>query len=249
MLKAIIFDVDGTIAETEEYHRVSFNQLFAEEGLDWHWSEDDYRGLLRITGGKERMRHYISERSDLDLNEFPEDRLLAMHKRKSTLYRVGLENNPPQARPGIKRLVDNAIENGIILALATTTGRSNADALLLDLFSPAIFEKFSVRICGEDVDVKKPDPEVYLKALAGVGVKPEEAIALEDSSAGLKSARNAGMQCVVTPAQYTSHHTFDGALAVVSHLGERLDPYQHIMGEGRGDNFVTCDTIAKWMAS
>ncbi|MEE9374967.1 MAG: HAD-IA family hydrolase [Rhizobiaceae bacterium] len=247
MLKAILFDVDGTLAETEEYHRNSFNDLFAEEGFDWVWSEDEYRQLLRVTGGKERMRHYIKGRIDLDINEFPEERLLSMHKRKSTLYRKGLENNPPQARPGVKRLVDNAIENGIILALATTTGRSNADALMLDLFPPSIFEKFETRICGEDVDLKKPDPEVYLKALQGVGVKPEEAIAFEDSSAGLKAAHAAGIRCVVTPAQYTNHHSFSGALAVLSHLGERLEPYSHIAGQGKGSNFVSCAELNNWM--
>ena len=248
MLKAVIFDVDGTLAETEEHHRISFNQLFKELELNWVWSEEDYRSLLRVTGGKERMRHYILERSDLDINDFDEERLLEMHKRKSVLYRQGIEQHPPQARPGVKRLVNDAIDHGIKLALATTTGRSNADALLLDLFPPSVFEKFTIRICGEDVKTKKPDPEAYLKALDGLGVKPSEAIAVEDSSAGLKAAKDAGLSCIVTPAQYTGHHDFTGGLAVISQLGERLDPFVHISGEGAGDNFVTCEVIDRWMA-
>lgn len=246
MLKALIFDVDGTLAETEELHRLAFNQMFENEGLPWHWSRDDYRDLLRVTGGKERIRHYAGKIHPAV--RFNDAEIIRMHNDKSCIYQERMSSSPPAARPGVVRLIDEAHSQGIKLALATTTSRKNADDLLDILLPAATAMAFTVRVCGEDVKAKKPDPQVYSLALKSLGVDAAEAVAFEDSVAGLQSANAAGLRTIVTPALYTSHHNFSAAASLCSDLGEQGVPHKSLAGKAFNNGMVDCAGIADWLA-
>lgn len=200
-LRALIFDVDGTLAETEEVHRKAFNQTFAEAGLDWHWSKEDYARLLRTTGGKERMRAFRAERDDPS----PSDSAIAeLHTRKTALYGKLLASGALQARPGVLELIAAAGAAGLKLAIATTTNRSNVDALCMALWDLPAHQIFPVIAAGDEVQAKKPAPDIYTLALERLGLTPAEALAFEDSANGLLSAKAAGLRVVAFPSAYTS---------------------------------------------
>ena len=210
-LQAIIFDVDGTIAETEELHRIAFNQAFAEAGHDWNWSEDTYRVLLKVTGGRERIRAFLdSIRADASAVDVE-----ALHKRKNVIYAAQVEAGAAALRPGVARLIDEARAGGVRLAIATTTSRSNLSALLAASLSGI---QFDAMVAGEDVRAKKPDPEVYRRTLAQLGLPAGACVAIEDSRNGLDAARACGIATLVTPSVYTRRERFDGAAMVRASL-------------------------------
>ena len=210
-LRAIIFDVDGTLAETEELHRRAFNETFAARGLDWHWDRDRYRELLQVTGGKERMAHDLAQRGlaagDHDIP--------ALHRAKTDRYTDLMARGEIALRPGIADLIRSGREAGVRLAIATTTSRPNIDALVRATLGREAGDLFDAIAAGDEVRAKKPAPDVYLLALDRLGIPPEEAVALEDSVNGLMSARGAGLRCVVSPATYTAGDPFPGDCALV----------------------------------
>ena len=195
-LRALLFDVDGTLAETEEGHRAAFNAVFAEAGLPWVWEQPHYRELLRVTGGKERMLHH-ARRFDPARLPVVEAQLEALHKAKNARFGQWMQAEGGVLRPGVRRLIGEAQAAGLRLAVVTTTSRANLDALLAAAFPASPFE---VVVCGEDVSAKKPDPEAYVRALARLGLAPGEALAFEDTRNGLLAAKGAGLRCVVTPS-------------------------------------------------
>lgn len=203
-LAAIIFDVDGTLAETEELHRRAFNETFADHGLDWHWNRARYRELLAVTGGKERIAHDLALRGiAADGHDIP-----ALHRAKTDRYTALMAGGEIALRPGIADLIDSARGAGIRLAIATTTSRPNIDALIRATLGCDTDELFDAVAAGDEVAAKKPAPDVYLLALDRLGVPPGRAVALEDSLNGLASARAAGLRCVVSPATYTQGDAF-----------------------------------------
>ena len=202
-LRAIIFDVDGTLAETEELHRRAFNDTFAAHGLDWHWDQPRYRDLLQVTGGKERIAHDLAERGITDGHDIP-----ALHRAKTDRYTDLMAGGEIALRPGIADLIRSARAGGLRLAIATTTSRPNIDALIRVTLGCEAGELFDAIAAGDEVGAKKPAPDVYLLALERLGVPPGEAVALEDSLNGLMSARAAGLRCVVSPATYTAGDPF-----------------------------------------
>jgi HAD superfamily hydrolase (TIGR01509 family) len=217
-LEALIFDVDGTLAETEEAHRRAFNETFAQFGLPWHWSEDDYRRLLKTTGGKERMQAHA-----VAVGEAIGDRLVAeIHKAKTARYGEILAARQLELRPGIGELIGQAQAAGIRLAIATTTNRPNVDALIEATFSLPAAGIFEAIAAGDEVARKKPAPDVYLAALDKLGIGAENCLALEDSRNGLRSAAAAGIATVVSPSRYTAGEDFSGALRVVGEFSELL---------------------------
>ena len=219
MLKAIIFDVDGTLAETEELHRASFNKVFSQFGFVWNWNAETYEKLLTTTGGKERIARYAKE---INANVAP-DVILAMHKAKNEYYGKAIEEGSLSLRPGVHDVIQEAAQRDIKLGIATTTSKSNLDALLHYCFSETERLGFSAIICGEDVSRKKPDPEVYLKCLAQLGVRPQDALAIEDSAVGLAAAKAAQLRAIITPSAYTLNDNFTGALAVLPDLAGGLE--------------------------
>ena len=211
-LQALIFDVDGTLAETEELHREAFNQTFNEFDLAWHWNQERYHTLLKITGGKERM---LAHAASLGINDFDP---LPLHKRKTTLYNEMLAQGAISLRPGVEALIRKAKEKDLRLAIATTTSRKNVETLIRVTLGGDPHHWFEAICTGEDVAIKKPDPEVYQVALSRLALTARDAIAFEDTKNGVLAARGAGLDVIVTPSLYSAGEDFSGALAIIETL-------------------------------
>jgi beta-phosphoglucomutase-like phosphatase (HAD superfamily) len=231
-LEALIFDVDGTLADTEEAHRHAFNQAFEHHRIGWQWDRDTYRDLLKITGGKERLAAYLA-RQDLSAAEQRRLRELLplVHQEKTACYSRFVAAGGLTLRPGVARLCDEALAAGRRLAIASTTTAVNVDRLLQSAFGERGLDMFSVIVCGDQVRAKKPAPDIYRLALEHLGVQPDGAVAFEDSVNGLRSAHGAGVWTVVTPTPWTEGDDFSAAELLLPHLG---DPGQPLAGEPGG---------------
>ncbi len=236
MLSALLFDVDGTLADTErDGHRVAFNRAFAEAGLDWDWSEVLYGKLLAVTGGKERIRYYLDnfntgfQRPD-DLDSF----IAGLHQAKTRHYVQMLGEGLIPLRPGVRRLLLEAREAGMRLAVATTTTPENVSALLQNALAPDAMEWFEVIAAGDVVPAKKPAPDIYIYAMEKMGLTPAECIAFEDSYNGIRSSLGAGLKTIVAVNGYTRDEAFDGAAIVLDHWGEPDQPFNVISGDAGG---------------
>lgn len=220
MPRALIWDIDGTVAETEaEGHRVAFNIAFKEFGLPWRWDLAHYGRLLRVTGGYERLLHDLAQRREAPGSETERRRLAReLHRRKNALYaeRVALRGIP--FRPGVRQLMDRCLDEGLPQAIATTTARANVDALLGAEFGPHWAERFEAVVCAEEAPRKKPDPQVYQLALQRLRVALHEALAIEDSPNGLAAATGAGVPVLITRSTYFADADVEGALAVCDDL-------------------------------
>jgi HAD superfamily hydrolase (TIGR01509 family) len=223
MLNALIFDVDGTLADTESVHLEAFNHAFAQEGLDWHWDVPLYTRLLSVSGGKERMAQYWLEvdpgvtEVDAGARQHTIDRL---HEIKTAYYENAVNNGAVQLRPGVLALMDDARRQGLQLAIATTTSPVNIAALLRSAIGPDWRSHFLAIGDASNAPIKKPHPQVYLKVLADMGLQASQCVAFEDSANGLRAALAAGLDTVITPNSYTADHDFKGALRVVPDLGQ-----------------------------
>lgn len=217
-LEAIVFDVDGTLAETEEVHREAFNVTFRRWGLNWAWDRETYRILLRTTGGKERIAAWqaMPESGGPILST---DEIAQFHREKTEEYGRILDRGIA-LRPGIDALIGRARAQGLKLAIATTTNRPNVERLARAVWQVAAEDKFDVIAAGDEVAAKKPAPDVYLLALERLGLPAEKAVALEDSRNGVLSARAAGLGVVVSPSAYTAAEDFGGASLVVDEFDD-----------------------------
>jgi len=221
LLEALIFDVDGTLAETEELHRRAFNETFADMGLSWCWSREAYKYLLRTTGGKERIAaHMTAIGADPASIDIP-----GLHKAKTARYAALMAAGEITLRPGVQTLLDEARAAGKRLAVATTTSRPNVDALAQAIWGSSAEAMFDVIACGDEVPAKKPAPDIYALALGRLSLTPDRVLAFEDSRNGLLSARAAGLSVIVTPSAYTEDEDFGDALHVMPELGslEEID--------------------------
>ncbi len=267
MVRALIFDVDGTLAQTErDGHRVAFNLAFEGLGLDWHWDIDFYGQLLEIGGGKERLRHYIFTycsdlllyphryRHSLELvnvsvsnfqgSEF--DRfIVSVHRLKSQFYAQILKENQIPLRIGVKRLILEAREKGVRGAIASTASVENVKALLDSSFSQDMASWFEVIVAGDMVKKKKPAPDIYLLALEKLQLSPEECIVIEDTNQGLVAATNANLKTVVTVNDYSKNQDFELASLVLDHLGEKKSPFQVIKGNSLGYSYFNLEMAEK----
>ena len=226
-LKALIFDVDGTLAETErDGHRIAFNRAFSEADLNWYWSESLYGELLEISGGKERIRYYLQQYHP-DIKENLETLIPQLHQAKTTHYRDLLSSGEIKLRPGVKRLIEEAYQEGIRLAIATTSALPNALALLEKHLNPQWFE---VIAAGDIVPNKKPAPDIYNYVLEKMNLKPEECLVFEDSFHGLQAASQANLKTVITVHDYTKNQDFSLASLVLNHLGELHNNFTVIKG-------------------
>ncbi|HEU5337700.1 MAG TPA: HAD family hydrolase [Sulfuricaulis sp.] len=222
VLKALIFDVDGTLADTERNgHRAAFNQAFADAGLDWNWDVDLYGELLTVTGGKERIHYYVNRyRPDYEKPTDFDSLVARLHSAKTRLYTELLRHGVIPLRPGVRRLLEDAREAGIRLAIATTTTPANVSALLQHSLSPDAESWFEVIGAGDVVAAKKPAPDIYYHVLQRLELLPSQCMAFEDSENGLRSAQAAGLKTVITINDYTRAHDFRGAAIVLDHFGE-----------------------------
>ena len=220
MIQALIWDVDGTIAETErDGHLVAFNHAFEAMGLPWRWDDAEYGELLKIAGGRERLVYDLERRTDIP-PAGPEREALTseVHSRKNAAYAEIVAQGRIAARPGVLRLVDECSSAGVAMAVATTTSRANVAALFRSLWGPSWQQRFPVVVGAEDAPVKKPDPLVYMLALQRLGIPAAQAFALEDSPNGLHAALAAGLRCGVTRGMYFTGADFGGAAWVRDNL-------------------------------
>jgi HAD superfamily hydrolase (TIGR01509 family) len=217
-LDAVVFDVDGTIADTERHgHRVAFNLAFERLGLPYTWEEDEYGLLLATPGGEHRLRGYLVARG---VDEPDCSRLAAeLHRTKQEIFLDLMRQGAAPLRPGIEQLIDDLTGAGVKLGVATTAGRTWVGELLATLLGSRRAAAFEVVITGEDVTRRKPDPEVYLLALKGLGCPAGASVAVEDSAAGVAAARAAGLACLAFRNGYTAEHDFGLADLVVDSLG------------------------------
>lgn len=224
-MTAFIFDVDGTLAETErDGHRVAFNRAFADAGLNWYWSESLYGELLAISGGKERIRHYITHYlSQETLPRHQTEFIQQLHQAKSDHYRQLLRDGSIPLRPGVKRLLKEARDAGIRLAVATTSSLENTTALLETHLTPKAY--FELIAAGDVVANKKPAPDIYYYVLEKMQLPPETCLVFEDSQHGVTAATQAGLKTLVTLNHYTYHQNFSEAALVLNHLGEPNQPF------------------------
>ena len=218
-IQAIIFDVDGTLADTEDGHRRSFNKAFAENGLDWNWDAELYDKLLKVTGGKERIRYFVESflpgfSKPADYDSFVKH----LHAVKTRHYNAMLREGHIPLRPGIKKLIDDARQRGIRLAIATTTSAENVTTLLQQGLGPGGERIFEVIGCGDIVPHKKPAPDIYFWVLKKMGLPAADCIALEDSENGLRASLAAGIRTFIIPNHYTRNQNFTGAAAVLDDL-------------------------------
>ena len=234
MLRALIFDVDGTLADTESVHLAAFNHAFEQAGMDWHWSLAQYTQLLDISGGKERLLHHWRSLQP-DLKELAggavEATIQRLHDIKTAHYESAVNSGAVTLRPGVLALMSEARAQGLQLAIATTTSPVNIAALLRGAIGPDWRSHFLAVGDASNAPVKKPNPQVYLKVLADMALPAADCVAFEDSSNGLRAAMAAGLATVVTPNSFTAHHDFTGALRVVPDLGQvnvaRLREWHH----------------------
>ncbi|MBF0354388.1 MAG: HAD-IA family hydrolase [Alphaproteobacteria bacterium] len=211
-LQALIFDLDGTLADTEEAHRQAFNEAFLAFNLGWDWDPKLYKHLLTIAGGKERLFAYAPAPQQEILAGLHAETLAKLHAEKTKRYRAKVVDGEVGLRPGVAHLINEAKASGLKLGLASTTSRANVKELLNVFFRKG--NPFQAIVAGEDVKAKKPDPEVYLKTLAKLGVAPQAALAIEDSVPGLKAATAAGIRCLITPCPWTEGDNFSQAALV-----------------------------------
>lgn len=243
-LKAFLFDVDGTLADTErDGHRVAFNMAFADAGLNWDWDEKHYGHLLSVTGGKERMRFHATENDPAFLKQPNVDKIIArLHKRKNTHYKFLLENGAVNLRSGVVRLIDEARKEGLLLAIATTTSIENVECLVQSQLGNDALEWFSVIAAGDMVANKKPAPDVFLLAMKELNLGTDECIAFEDSYNGLLSATAAGLKSIVTVNDYTKEDDLSSAALLIDGLGEPNEPINVLRGE-MNEAYVTVQTV------
>ncbi|MDH5436710.1 MAG: HAD family hydrolase [Gammaproteobacteria bacterium] len=231
-LEALIFDVDGTLSETErDGHRVAFNMAFKTAGLDWNWDDALYGELLAVTGGKERILFYLDKYNTeferpADLDDF----IASLHASKTGYYVELLAKGGIPLRTGVKRLLEEARAEGLRLAIATTTTINNVHALLEHALSIESVDWFEVIGAGDMVGAKKPAPDIYNYVLDKMNLKPEQCMAFEDSANGIKSAGGASLPIIITVDSYTTQHDFTGARLILDQLGEPDQPFKVIGG-------------------
>jgi HAD superfamily hydrolase (TIGR01509 family) len=243
---ALLWDVDGTLAETErDGHRVAFNLAFEEAGLPWRWDVARYGELLRVAGGRERLLADLASQPAAPAVPAEREALAtAIHERKNHFYGSLAGDGRIRLRPGVEALMDDCRACDIPMGITTTTSRSNLDALLRVHLGPGWRGRFAAVVNGEDVARKKPDPEVYDKAVRDIGVAPGDAVAIEDSPDGVAAARGAGVPVLVARSAYFAAERFDGLLAVGPCLGTTAG-WRPAAPEAAADR-IHIDTIAAW---
>lgn len=250
-LRALIFDVDGTLADTErDGHRLAFNHAFAEAGLNWEWSVPFYGELLAIAGGKERLRFYLENyQPDFAVPTTVDQFIAELHASKTKYYQQLATSGAIPLRPGVKRLLQEARANGIRLAIATTSALPNVISLLQQTLAPDALEWFELIAAGDIVPVKKPASDIYQYVLRKMGLSASDCIAIEDSLHGLQAAVGVGIKTVITINDYTHSPDFSGAALVLNHLGEPELPFTVITGNAGNTSYLDLRLLRKLHAN
>ena len=213
-MKALIFDVDGTLADTEDAHREAFNDAFKDFGFDWHWDRVLYKKLLKVTGGKQRIRFFLEDHHPDVLERDDIDELIPnLHKTKTKHFVERLKNGQVPLRPGIEELINEARAKDLTIAIATTTTPVNVQTLISVNLGEEALDWFACIGDGGVVPILKPEPDVYNWVLDKLGLEPGETLALEDSRNGLVACERSGVPVLVVTNDYTEGQDFTGCLA------------------------------------
>ncbi|MDH3948610.1 MAG: HAD family hydrolase [Gammaproteobacteria bacterium] len=245
-LQALLFDVDGTLADTErDGHRVAFNLAFRDAGLDWEWDAALYGELLAVTGGKERIRFYLEKynqdfEAPADLDEF----IAGLHQAKTDHYTRLLSEGRIPLRPGVERLLREARKAGLRLAITTTTTPANVEALLVHTVGAESLDWFEVIAAGDIVPAKKPAPDIYFYALEEMELDPSDCLAFEDSINGIRATHGANLKTIITVNDYTRDDDFSDAALVLDTFGEPDAPCHVLAGDAKTLNGSTCLDVA-----
>lgn len=246
-LEALLFDVDGTLADTErDGHRPAFNLAFQQAGLDWHWDEALYGELLAVTGGKERIRYYL-EKFNTQFKKPAQftDFVKQLHASKTQFYTQLMSEGKIPLRPGVENLIDQARKAGLRMAIVTTTTPENVTALLTHTLGPDSESWFEVIAAGDVVPAKKPAPDIYLWTLQKMQLEAEQTIAFEDSYNGILSAVGAKVKTIITVNEYTKADDFSQAVLVLDQMGDAQNPCEVLAGEGFAQPFLNLDLVKK----
>ncbi|MBN2647734.1 MAG: HAD family hydrolase [Thiotrichales bacterium] len=246
-LKALLFDVDGTLADTErDGHRPAFNMAFAKAGLDWVWDEALYGELLAVTGGKERIKFYLEQfNRQFSKPENFDDFVKGLHASKTEFYEQLMAEGKIPLRRGVERLLNQARDQGMRMAVVTTTTPANVTALLTNTLGPDAESWFEVIAAGDIVPAKKPAPDIYFWAMEHMNVRPEECMAFEDSANGIRSSIAANIKTIITINGYTQDDDFRAAELVLSDMGEPGMPFSVLQGEVYGHHYLDLALITK----
>lgn len=246
MLKAILWDVDGTLAETErDGHLVAMNTAFAEFDVPWRWSEQRYGELLRVAGGYERLLFDMQSQPLAPASTTEREALARrIHVRKNQLYTQRVDSGALPLRPGVRALFDECTASGVQMAIVTTTSQGNVAALLQSHLGSGWRARFAAVVCAEDAPAKKPDPLAYRIALERLQLDAQQTVAMEDSAMGLTAATALGIPVVITRSLYFANDEVPGALAVGSSLGSRAGWTPELAAAGR--DTVTLADIQAW---
>ena len=242
-LEALIFDVDGTLADTEETHRQAFNHSFENFELKWCWSKSEYRNLLKISGGRERIKYY-------SLNQ-TEGRVLSgsfvdkIHNYKNFIYQSTLEEKRIELRSGISNLIADLHRNKIKVGIATSSSFNNINRLLTICIDKYWQDAFNEIETSDTTPTKKPDPHVYRNIISRLNVDPKYSVAIEDTPNGLQSANCAGLKTIVTVHEMTKSLDFPNAALVIDSIGTNEKPFKLIKGETFGFDYVSIDLLGK----
>lgn len=219
-MQALIFDCDGVLVDTErDGHRVAFNKAFAAKGLSDNWSVDRYHDLLLTAGGKERMKRHFDETAWPVPNEAREDFIKDLHRLKTDIFMELIEEGQLPLRPGIARIMNEAIDAGVTLAVCSTSNERAVQSIVDKLLGDRVSANITV-FAGDMVKAKKPDPAIYLLALSKLDLDRDKCVVVEDSNIGLTSARAAGIRCLVTKSSYTENEDFSAAQAIVPNMDD-----------------------------
>jgi len=250
-LKALLFDVDGTLADTErDGHLVAFNRAFVDAGLDWHWSSELYGELLTVTGGKERMHFFINEyNTGFERPDNLDDFIKQLHIAKTKHYVNILAEGGIPLRSGVRRLIEEARAAEVRLAIVTTTSPDNVTALLTHSLAPDAVSWFEVIAAGDVVPAKKPAPDIYHYAMQEMGLDAVDCMALEDSRNGILSARGAGIKTIITVDDYTKDSDFSDAAIVLDQMGEPDAPFTVLAGNAGTSQYLDLALVKRLHAA
>ncbi|MEM7467817.1 MAG: HAD-IA family hydrolase [Pseudomonadota bacterium] len=243
-LQGVIFDVDGTLADTEEIHRQAFNLAFKQFELDWEWTPKLYEELLRISGGHERITFYGADlrenfQSDSEFRNY----VLTIHGVKTEIYRDLLHSGAVKLRPGVERLLEECRRENLVLGIATSSKYANLKVLLDNNLGSEWPEWFqSVKTC-DTIDEKKPSPAVYNAVLADIPVPASSCVAFEDTKNGMLAATSAQICTIITTHFFTRNHHFPKASLVIDHLGEPDKPFNVSAGNAEGADYVSVNLM------